>query len=84
MLAGAAGIDLALLVVAADDGVMPQTREHLAILDLLGVDARRRRADQGRSASSAERLDEVDAPRSRRCSPATGLAGARDPAGLVA
>src|SRR5688500_7761124 len=38
MLAGVAGIDFALLVVAADDGPMPQTREHLAILDLLGVD----------------------------------------------
>ncbi|MBF6599230.1 MAG: selenocysteine-specific translation elongation factor [Dehalococcoidia bacterium] len=37
MLAGAGGIDLALVVVAADDGVMPQTREHLAILDLLDV-----------------------------------------------
>ena len=37
MLAGAGGIDLALLVIAADDGIMPQTREHLAILDLLGV-----------------------------------------------
>jgi selenocysteine-specific elongation factor len=37
MLAGAGGIDYALLVVAADDGVMPQTREHLAILSLLGV-----------------------------------------------
>lgn len=37
MLAGAAGVDLALLVVAADDGVMPQTREHLAILALLGI-----------------------------------------------
>jgi len=37
MLAGAAGIDFALLLVAADDGVMPQTREHLQILDLLGV-----------------------------------------------
>ncbi|HRO26286.1 MAG TPA: selenocysteine-specific translation elongation factor [Luteimonas sp.] len=37
MLAGAGGIDFALLVVAADDGVMPQTREHIAILDLLGV-----------------------------------------------
>ena len=35
MLAGVGGIDLALLVVAADEGVMPQTREHLAILDLL-------------------------------------------------
>ena len=37
MLAGVGGIDAALLVVAADEGVMPQTREHLAILDLLGV-----------------------------------------------
>jgi len=37
MLAGAQGIDLVLLVVAADDGVMPQTREHLAIVQLLGV-----------------------------------------------
>src|SRR5688572_9445122 len=37
MLAGATGIDLAMLVVAADEGAMPQTREHLAILDLLGV-----------------------------------------------
>lgn len=37
MLAGATGIDLVLLVVAADDGVMPQTREHLAIVDLLGI-----------------------------------------------
>jgi len=36
MLAGATGIDFVLLVVAADDGVMPQTREHLAIVDLLG------------------------------------------------
>lgn len=39
MLAGATGIDLALLVVAADEGVMPQTREHLAILELLGIRA---------------------------------------------
>ncbi|HUO95595.1 MAG TPA: selenocysteine-specific translation elongation factor [Steroidobacteraceae bacterium] len=39
MLAGACGIDYALVVVAADDGVMPQTREHVAILDLLGVAA---------------------------------------------
>ena len=38
MLAGVGGIDLALLVVAADESVMPQTREHLAILDLLRVD----------------------------------------------
>ena len=38
MLAGVGGIDLALLVVAADESVMPQTREHLAILDLLQVE----------------------------------------------
>ena len=37
MVAGASGIDLLMLVVAADDGVMPQTREHLAIADLLGL-----------------------------------------------
>jgi selenocysteine-specific elongation factor len=37
MVAGATGIDLALLVVAADEGVMPQTIEHLAILDALGI-----------------------------------------------
>ncbi len=37
MLAGVGGIDMAMLVVAADESVMPQTREHLAILDLLGV-----------------------------------------------
>jgi len=39
MLAGVGGIDAALFVVAADEGVMPQTREHLAILDLLQVSA---------------------------------------------
>src|SRR5687767_1604887 len=37
MLAGVGGIDAALLIIAADEGVMPQTREHLAILDLLEV-----------------------------------------------
>ena len=37
MLAGAGGIDLAMLVIAADDGVMPQTVEHLDILTLLGI-----------------------------------------------
>jgi selenocysteine-specific elongation factor len=37
MLAGVGGIDLALLVIAADEGVMPQTKEHLAILDLLEI-----------------------------------------------
>ncbi|MBL25111.1 MAG: selenocysteine-specific translation elongation factor [Rhodospirillaceae bacterium] len=38
MLAGVTGIDFALLVIAADDGPMPQTEEHLAILDLLGIE----------------------------------------------
>lgn len=37
MVAGVTGVDAALLVVAADEGVMPQTREHVQILDLLGV-----------------------------------------------
>jgi selenocysteine-specific elongation factor len=54
MLAGAAGIDFALLVVAADDGVMPQTREHLAILDLLGIE---------RGAVALTKIDRVDAAR---------------------
>lgn len=39
MLAGVGGIDAVLLVIAADEGIMPQTREHLAILDLLGINA---------------------------------------------
>ena len=38
MLAGASGVDAALLVVALNDGVMPQTREHVQILQLLGID----------------------------------------------
>ncbi|PLZ02673.1 selenocysteine-specific translation elongation factor [Burkholderia sp. WAC0059] len=56
MAAGACGIDFALLVIAADDGVMPQTREHLAILQLLGVThgavalTRTDRVDAGRAA----------------------------------
>ncbi len=37
MVAGATGVDVALLVIAADEGVMPQTREHVAVLELLGV-----------------------------------------------
>jgi len=62
MLAGAGGIDFALLVVAADDGVMPQTREHLAILDLLGVDrgavalSKADRADPERRAAVAAEI----------------------------
>jgi len=63
MLAGAHGIDLVLLTVAADDGVMPQTEEHLDILHLLGV---RRgivvitKADLADSARIAEVREEVE------------------------
>src|SRR5699024_7078493 len=38
MIAGVAGIDFVILVIAADEGMMPQTIEHLAILSLLGID----------------------------------------------
>ncbi len=54
MLAGATGIDFALLLVAADDGVMPQTREHLAVLSLLGI---------ARGALVVTKCDRVDAAR---------------------
>ncbi|WP_271409373.1 selenocysteine-specific translation elongation factor [Pseudomonas sp. Q1-7] len=57
MLAGACGIDLLLLVVAADDGVMPQTREHLAIAELLGI---------RRALVALTKLDRVDAKRAER------------------
>jgi selenocysteine-specific elongation factor len=56
MVAGAGGIDFALLVIAADDGVMPQTREHLAILGLLGIN---------RGAVALTKIDRVDAARLR-------------------
>jgi selenocysteine-specific elongation factor len=56
MVAGASGIDFALLVIAADDGVMPQTREHLAILELLDV---------RRGAVALTKVDRVDAARER-------------------
>ncbi len=52
MLAGIIGVDLALLVVAADDGVMPQTREHVEILDLLKV---------GEAAVALTKIDQVSA-----------------------
>ena len=57
MVAGATGIDFALLVVAADDGVMPQTREHLAILELLGIT---------RGAVALTKVDRVDDQRLRQ------------------
>ena len=55
MVAGATGIDLFLLVVAADDGVMPQTREHWAVLQALGVRDRRGRGHQVRRRRPAAR-----------------------------
>jgi selenocysteine-specific elongation factor len=54
MAAGVTGIDCALLAIAADDGIMPQTREHLAILDLLGV---------RRGAVALTKCDRADAAR---------------------
>jgi selenocysteine-specific elongation factor len=54
MVAGACGIDFALLVVAADDGVMPQTREHLVIVELLGI---------SRGAVALTKTDRVDCAR---------------------
>lgn len=54
MAAGAVGIDFALLVIAADDGIMPQTREHLAILTMLGV---------RRGVVALSKADRVDAER---------------------
>jgi selenocysteine-specific elongation factor len=54
MLAGVGSVDFALLVVAADDGIMPQTREHLAILGLLGV---------SELAIAISKIDRVDATR---------------------
>lgn len=54
MLAGATGIDHALLLVAADDGVMPQTHEHLAVLSLLGL---------SRGAVAITKCDRADADR---------------------
>ncbi|MGE0748112.1 MAG: selenocysteine-specific translation elongation factor [Rhodospirillales bacterium] len=74
MLCGVAGIDFVLFVVAADDGPMPQTREHLAILDLLGVAAgaavitKADRVPPARAAAVAEEVRALLAP--------TPLAGA--------
>ncbi|GLU33506.1 selenocysteine-specific translation elongation factor [Trinickia caryophylli] len=54
MTAGACGIDFVLLVIAADDGIMPQTREHLAIVELLGI---------SEGAVALTKVDRVDAER---------------------
>ncbi|MCO1373164.1 selenocysteine-specific translation elongation factor [Burkholderia multivorans] len=63
MAAGACGIDFALLVIAADDGVMPQTREHVAILQLLGVAhgaIALTKCDRVEAARVAQVRDEID------------------------
>ena len=65
MLAGVGAIDFALLIVAADDGPMPQTMEHLAILDLLGVSVgavaltKIDRVDDARRAEAAEEVAQI-------------------------
>ncbi len=73
MLAGVSGIDYALLVVAVDDGPMPQTEEHLAILDLLGV-------TQG--AVALTKIDRVDRTRVEEVAELTQLM--LEPTGLAA
>jgi selenocysteine-specific elongation factor len=68
MVAGVGGIDFALLVIAADDGVMPQTREHLAILELLGIThgavalTKIDRADDARIREAKAQIDALLAP----------------------
>ncbi len=74
MLAGVVGIDFALLVIAADDGPMPQTEEHLAILDLMGVTqgvvalSKIDRVDEARIQEVTAKIEGLIAP--------SGLAGA--------
>jgi selenocysteine-specific elongation factor len=74
MLCGVAGIDFVLFVVAADDGPMPQTREHLAILDLLGV-SRAAVALTKIDRVSPERVEQIEAEVRALLAP-TLLAGA--------
>lgn len=57
MVAGACGIDFVLLAIAADDGIMPQTKEHLAIVELLGI---------GQGAVALTKCDRVDRRRVQR------------------
>ncbi|MFZ5832224.1 MAG: GTP-binding protein, partial [Planctomycetota bacterium] len=59
MVAGAAGMDAVILVVAADDGIMPQTREHLEILTLLGI---------ARGLVALTKIDRVDTDRRQQVS----------------
>lgn len=74
MLAGVGGVGAAMLVVAADDGIMPQTREHLAVVDLLGISTgiivltKTDRCDNARISAVTDEIDNLVAN--------TGLAGA--------
>ena len=74
MLAGATGIDFVILVIAADDGVMPQTREHLAIMNLLGL----KRGLVALNKCDLVTADRIDAVKSEIASvlAGTGLEGA--------
>jgi selenocysteine-specific elongation factor len=91
MVAGAGGIDFALLVVAADDGVMPQTREHLSILELLGVRggavalSKIDRVDQARTAEVAAQIRGLLAPTALHDAPLFALnAAVADDPGVAA
>jgi selenocysteine-specific elongation factor len=80
MVAGVSGIDFALLVVAADDGVMPQTREHLAILELLGINhgavalTKIDRVDEARIRAVKAQIDALLAPTALSKAPQFALA----------
>jgi selenocysteine-specific elongation factor len=91
MVAGTGGIDFALLVVAADDGVMPQTREHLSILELLGVRcgavalSKIDRVDQARSLEAAAQIRALLAPTALHDAPLFALnAAVADDPGVAA
>lgn len=60
MLAGIGGIDAALLIIAADEGIMPQTKEHLAILDILGISSALAVITKTDLASDSGRLDALE------------------------
>ena len=76
MLAGVGGIDLALLVVAADEGIMPQTREHIAILDLLQVRSAVVALSKSDTIDDPEWLDLMSEEVRKELAP-TALSGAR-------
>jgi selenocysteine-specific elongation factor len=90
MVAGAGGIDFALLVIAADDGVMPQTREHLSILELLRVRhgavalSKIDRVDEARALAVQGQIRTLLAPTALRDAPLFALnAGVSDDPGVA-